>query len=121
MGILSVTPLLRTKDIKATIEFYSLVLQFKVEHLNDEWGWAALSRDGIELMIASPNEHMPFEKAKFTGSIYVRVNDIDLLWDQINTKAKTCYPLQSFEFGMKEFAIFDNNGYLLQFGETIVN
>jgi uncharacterized glyoxalase superfamily protein PhnB len=121
MAFVSMTPMLRSKDIKATIEFYSQVLQFKVDEFNEEWGWASLSKDGVELMVATPNEHMPFESAGFTGSFYFRVDDIESLWNQINTKAKTCYPLESFEYGMKEFAIYDNNGYLLQFGEPITN
>jgi len=26
------------------------------------------------------------------------------------------YPIESFDYGMREFAIRDNNGYILQFG-----
>ena len=119
MAILSLTPMLRTKDIKGTIDFYSQVLQFKVNEFNEEWGWASLSKDAIELMVAIPNDHMSFDKTDFTGSFYFRVDEIENLWNQINNKAKICYPLEKFEYGMKEFAIFDNNGYLLQFGEAI--
>ena len=30
-----------------------------------------------------------------------------------------CYPIEDFHYGMREFAIFDNNGYLLQFGQPL--
>ena len=119
MSFLALIPMIRTKDIRGTLDFYSRVLQFKLNEYNEEWGWASLSRDGIELMVATPNEHMPFEKAVFTGSIYFRVQDVDALWDGIQAKAKVCYPLETFDYGMKEFAIFDNNDYLLQFGQQI--
>jgi len=33
---------------------------------------------------------------------------------------RICYPIETFEYGMREFAIYDNNGYLLQFGEAVV-
>jgi hypothetical protein len=32
---------------------------------------------------------------------------------------KVCYPIENFEYGMREFAIYDNNGYLLQLGQEI--
>ncbi|MFN5228579.1 MAG: hypothetical protein ACK5Q3_18600 [Planctomycetota bacterium] len=27
--------------------------------------------------------------------------------------------LEDFDYGMREFAIYDNNGYLLQFGQSL--
>ena len=27
------------------------------------------------------------------------------------------YPMETFGYGMREFAVYDNNGYLLQFGQ----
>ena len=117
MTFRSLTPLLRTKDIQGTINFYTQLLGFTVESSSQEWGWASLSKDGIELMVATPNEHMPFEQAVFTGSFYFNVAEIEQLWKQVEHRARVCYPLEAFEYGMTEFAIFDNNGYILQFGE----
>jgi hypothetical protein len=37
----------------------------------------------------------------------------------VTYKAGACYPIEDFEYGRREFAIFDNNGYLLQFGQEI--
>ena len=34
-------------------------------------------------------------------------------------KAEVVYPIEDFDYGMREFAIRDNNGYLLQFGQEI--
>jgi len=36
---------------------------------------------------------------------------------RLKDKVRVCYPLENFEYGMREFAIYDNNGYLLQFGQ----
>ena len=41
------------------------------------------------------------------------------LWQQIKERATVVYPLEDFEYGMREFAIRDNNGYILQFGQEI--
>jgi len=117
MAFLSLTPLIRTKDIEATIQFYKDILGFECPNYNENWSWATLSRDGIEMMVAAPNAHLPFEQSEFTGSFYFRVNHVDPLWQELKNKARVCYELEEFDYGMKEFAIYDNNGYLLQFGE----
>jgi uncharacterized glyoxalase superfamily protein PhnB len=55
----------------------------------------------------------------FTGSLYFRTDDVDGLWQRLKDKARICYPIDNFEYGMREFAIYDNNGYLLQFGQPL--
>lgn len=111
--------MLYTADFEATLAFYVDVLGFRLEVRLDEFGWADLSRDDVEVMIAKPNEHMPFEKPHFTGSIYFNVDEVDALWEELKERAKVRYPIETFSYGMREFAVFDNNGYLLQFGQPI--
>ena len=41
------------------------------------------------------------------------------MWNEVKENVKICYPLETFEWGMREFAIYDNNGYMLQFGQEI--
>ena len=38
---------------------------------------------------------------------------------KVKDAVRVCYPIEDFDYGMREFAIFDNNGYLLQFGQEI--
>ena len=87
--------------------------------MNDEWGWASLSRDDTALMLARPNEHIAQEKIGFTGSLYFNTDDVDALWTEIKDKAKICYGIENFFYGMREFAIYDNNGYMQQFGQPV--
>ena len=117
--LIAVRPMFYTADFEDTLGFYTAILGFKLEARLDALGWADLSRDGIEVMIAKPNEHMAFDKPHFTGSIYFNVADVDSLWEELRTKTKICYAIETFSYGMREFAIFDNNGYLLQFGEPV--
>jgi hypothetical protein len=42
---------------------------------------------------------------------------VDGLWQRLKDRARVCYPIENFEYGMRELAIYDNNGYLLQFGQ----
>ena len=115
----SLQPMLRTKDFKATLDFYTRRLGFQCESLSEADGWASLRRDSVHLMIAAPNAHHPFDKASFTGSLYFNVDDVAALWAAVKDWAEVCYALEEFSYGMREFAIFDNNGYLLQFGTSI--
>jgi uncharacterized glyoxalase superfamily protein PhnB len=112
----SLRPLLRTKDLKATIEFYTRRLGFVCDGFSEEDGWASLRRDAVEVMVATPNVHVPFDAPVFTGSFYFNVDDVATLWAEVKDQAEVAYPLETFHYGMSEFAIYDNNGYMLQFG-----
>ncbi len=102
-----------------TIRFYTEILGFTVGNRNDDWGWASIQRGAVEIMVAKPNAHTPFEKPIFTGSFYININEVDALWEQLKDKTDVCYEIETFDWGMREFAIYDNNGYLLQFGENV--
>jgi len=113
------TPMLWTSDIKATIDFYKNTLDFELDNYSEDWGWCHLHKDDVEIMFALPNEHMPFEKPVCTGSFYIYTNDVDELWQKLKTTSLIFYPIEDFEYGMREFAIRDNNGYVLQFGKEL--
>lgn len=117
MRLNAVVPMLTVTDIPGTIAYYQQMLGFEVA--NQMEGWAVVLRDGVEVMFALPNEHVPFEKPLLTGSLYFRVDDVDALWNAVKEKASVVYPLEDFDYGMREFAIHDNNGYCLQFGAEI--
>ena len=111
--------MLRTWDLSATIEFYTHVLRFECEAHEPDLGWASLTQGTVALMFSAPNEHEGDVAPSFTGSLYFRVGDIDSLWSRLKDEARVCYPVENFAYGMREFAIYDNNGYLLQFGEPV--
>ena len=119
MNLTGLRPMLWTEQLQETIDFYVETLGFVCDEQNNEWGWAALSRDNIGVMLSRPNEHIGFEKAQFTGSFYFNTDDVDALWDKLKDKARVCYGIEDFPYGMREFAVYDNNGYLLQFGQPI--
>ncbi|HJQ38333.1 MAG TPA: VOC family protein [Thermoanaerobaculia bacterium] len=119
MTLQKLTPTLYTRDFRVTVDFYRDVLGFTCDAMDEEVGWASLSRDGVAVMLALPNAHLPFEKPVFTGSLYFRCDHVDELWQQLRDLANICYPIESFDYGMREFAIFENNGYVLQFGQEL--
>jgi len=112
-------PILWTENLDETIVFYTQILGFTLLGRNDDWQWASLKKDDVQVMLSKPNEHENFKGISFTGSFYFNVEKIDELWENLKTKAKICYEIETFEWGMREFAVYDNNGYILQFGEPV--
>lgn len=119
MKLQTLTPILYTEDLRGTIDFYTNVLGFACKSFVEDWGWASLCRDEVAIMLALPNAHVPFERPIFTGSFYFKTDAVDALWQSLQNQTRVCYPLEDFEYGMREFAIYDNNGYVLQFGQEL--
>lgn len=114
-----IRPIIYTDNLEETIEFYVSTLGFTCGEHNTEWNWASLHKDDAGIMMAVPNEHIAFEKPLFTGSFYITVDNVVELWKELKNKCKICYELDDFPWEMREFAIYDNNGYVLQFGQDI--
>lgn len=119
MKLTALRPIIYTKQVKFTIEFYIEMLGFTCNGYSEDGNWATLSRDEVEIMISYPNEHVPFDKPVFTGSLYITTDNVDELWNEWKQVTVVCYELETFPYGMREFAIYDNNGYLLQFGQPV--
>lgn len=117
MPITELTPMMYVGDVRSTIDFYVKTLGFTCDSFSPEWGWAQLSKDKIRIMLSKPNAHIPFEKSLFTGSFYFNTDEVDKWWTALKDKTNVCYPIENFEYGMREFAVYDCNGYLLQFGQ----
>jgi uncharacterized glyoxalase superfamily protein PhnB len=112
-------PVLWTENLEETIGFYTQCLGFTLLGANADWQWASLKKDDVQIMLSRPNSHEKFNGIGFTGSFYFNVDNVDELWEELKTKAKICYEIETFDWEMREFAIYDNNGYILQFGQHI--
>lgn len=119
MKLLGIAPMLWTKHLHLSVGFYTNILKFKCDELNEEIGWASLSRDNIQIMLATPRFHPDFTAPAFTGSIYVHTDDVEKLWKELKDSVEIAYPIDNFEYGMREFAIYDNNRYMIQFGQEV--
>lgn len=120
MNLNKLTPLLRTKNLQETVDWYVNVLGFTCTDFVPDWGFARVQLNGADLMLAGQNEHFLFEKPEFTGSFYINTNNVDVWWNKLKDKCKVCYEIETFDYGMREFGIFDINGYLLQFGQSVI-
>ena len=119
MTLEELRPMLWTRAIKETIAFYTGILGFSLQEYNEEWGWASMELDRVGIMAAIPNDHMSFPGPTFTGSLYINTDDVDYWWHRLKDKVNICYDINNFDYGMREFAFYDNNGYLLQIGTPL--
>lgn len=112
------TPMLEVENMDDTIAFYENILDFKcLERLEDEW--ALVQKDDVAIMFSARFFKDEHPKTFLTGSLYIYSDDVDVLWQIIKDKVKIAYPIENFDHGMREFAIYDNNGYRLQFGQEL--
>lgn len=122
MKLMNLRPMLETENLRETIKFYTDMLGFICEGTypdTENLCWASLRKDDVSIMFTSRNEHSAIEKTTMTGSLYFNTEDVNQIWEELKDKAIIEYPVENFEYGMREFAIRDPNGYLLQFGQEI--
>lgn len=111
-----ITPMLETDQLDETVKFWSEVLGFEIEAYQKN-NWAKLLKDDLAIMFSIPNAHREFKKPHLTGSIYFETEEVDKIWTDIRERVKVCYDLETFDYGMREFGFYDNNEYLIQFGQ----
>ena len=113
-----ITPMLETVKFDETVKFWTDVLGFECAGFQENF-WAKLSRDNVSIMFATPNAHRNFEKPKLTGSVYIFTDQVNKDWNNLKDKVKVSYEIESFDYGMREFAFEDPNGYLIQYGQDV--
>ncbi|MBC3846095.1 VOC family protein [Winogradskyella echinorum] len=118
MAFNALIPTLEVENMDETIAFYETNLDFVCVNRDDNH-WALMTKDDVDIMLSSRFNKDEFPKTTFTGSLYIHTDDVDVLWQILKDKVSICYPLESFEYGMREFAIYDNNGYRIQFGQEL--
>ena len=119
MTVKKLIPTLWTNDLQDTLNFYTSVLDFECKELELDFGWASLEKDEVSIMLSLPPDSSEFSKPSFTGSLYLFTDDAKSEWSRLKEKVEISYPIEDFNYGMREFGILDNNGYLIQYGQEI--
>jgi catechol 2,3-dioxygenase-like lactoylglutathione lyase family enzyme len=127
MNLQRLSPILWTKNLTETVDFYENVLGFKAQ--SNFPNFVYLFREEVALMFIIPeqepeecreeSEEVFFPKAKLTGSIYIYCRDADAIWNQVKDKASIASEIADREYLMRDFSIRDNNGYEIVFGTDI--
>ena len=115
------------RDVQKMVRFYSDVLHFRVTDRLDDVGlsgWAALNRDTVELMLASPS-YIPAPSANEYPLnqviLYLEVNALTELRRDIIAKDYPVGPIEDRFYGLREFELVDPEGHRIIFAEAIEN
>jgi uncharacterized glyoxalase superfamily protein PhnB len=119
MNLNKLTPMLRTNRLQETVDWYVNVLGFVCTDNVPAYGFARVQLHNADIMLALPNAHSNFNGPAFTGSLYINTNNVDAWWQKLKETCNICYEIETFDYGMREFGIYDFNGYLLQFGQPV--
>ena len=117
MAVQGVSIALSTEDVARSVKFYVEQLGFTCTRQLD--GFARVRLGAADIMLALPNTHAPWQGPCFTGSIYLDVDNVDQLWERLKTRARIVYPIETMEYGMREFGLLDDNGYQLSFAQHV--
>ena len=107
---LRAVPMLATDDVAASAAFWTKA-GFDVETYDD--GFAAASRDGIELHLATP----PAD-GRERGEAYLHARDVDLLHDAWRDAGVDVSEVVDQPWGMREFSVVDPGGNRVRVGRS---
>ena len=116
-------PMLETRDLQATIDYYTRTLGFALDATWPSDGpltWCRLVAGDVVLMLMLPDDDAPASAPKITGRLYCYPADVDALWAELRDKVDVVSPIADSDHGMREFQVRDCNGYILRFGQETV-
>lgn len=113
-----VVPSLLVRDLDRTLAFYGR-LGFRQ---SGAWGepepvWAEVQRDDVAIQLYSePPVDTPAEPV-MSGTLYFHPDDVSALAAEWEGLVEFAWGPEVMEYGMREFAVRDPDGYLLAFTE----
>ena len=116
-------PYFPVPDVAAATSHYETVLGFKKEYsAGDPPQFAMVSRDGFAIMLRLVSDSasiVPNERQGGTWDVFFWISDAQALFEELQANgADIVYgPVIQEEYGMKELAVRDRNGYVLGFGQ----
>ncbi|MXZ45203.1 MAG: hypothetical protein F4Z01_09600 [Gammaproteobacteria bacterium] len=125
LALIKSRPMLICRDVQAMIQFYVKTLGFRIEDRMDDVGlsgWAAISRDQFEIMLASPSyiPAPPMDETPLNQVIlYVEVTALSKLREEIVETEHPIGPTETRFYGHREFEILDPEGHRIIFAEKI--
>ncbi|MFT3738775.1 MAG: VOC family protein [Breznakibacter sp.] len=126
----SLTPNIGVKSVDETVKFYTGVLGFKELMSVPGEGkqiWAMVNAGNVNLMFQdrdSLEDEYPELKGRGLQSVlsfYIKVKDKKELYDKVRDTAYLAKEMHTTPYGAEEFAVRDNNGFILTITEEAGN
>ena len=120
LSISKIVPVLKVVEIQRALDFYAGVLGFIVcwNKTNEEGGNDAMLQAGETNLLLSTGSHLS-DKPQFTGTLYFNMKGVQQFFDEIKSRVEVVWPLETMDYGQKEFGIRDCDGYTLAFAEPL--
>lgn len=119
-GPRGLVPSLLSSDIDRTAGFYAGTLGFRVTARWPTEGdptWIELSGYGVALQFFTEPPLGQPDRPVMSGTLYVPISDIDTLAAHLQGRVAFEWGPETMEYGMRELAVRDPDGYLLAFTE----
>jgi len=116
----NIAPQFLVLDLQAACTFYVEKLGFRVAFNYDDF-YAGVERDGITIHLKLSNSPDPRRQVKQREDhldVYITVDDVAALYAEYQSRdVMFAQPLETKPWGMQEFVVWDNSGYILHFGQ----
>lgn len=115
-----ILPCLLASDMRETLDFYVGVLGFTQTGyypIESNPIRTEVRRDGVAIIFFSESAHGLGDAPSQSGLLYVFPESVDALAKEFRGKVPFLWGPEETEFGVREFAIRDPNGYVLAFAE----
>lgn len=111
---MSLTLLLRCRDLEETREFYHAVLGFHA--VESAESTLTVEKEGGKLIFTT--QDLWHAEPELSGTIYFSVADAEGFYAAIKDKTTIAWPMQDMPYGTREFGLRDCNGYFLAFRQA---
>ncbi len=114
-----IVPSLLVRDLAETVAFYgTLGFDLTATYPDAERPtWAEVSRDSVVFQFyVQPPAGTP-DTPQFSGTFYIHVDNIEPLLEDLRGKVEFAWGPDVMDYGQREFAVQDPNGYLIAFAE----
>jgi hypothetical protein len=112
-------PALLVRDMSQTLTFYR-TLGFELTacypHASAST-WAEVTRNGVALQFHSEPPHGTPPQPICSGTFYIFPESVLRLADELRGKVSFAWGPEVMDYGMREFAVQDPNGYFIAFTE----
>lgn len=122
--LITIAPQFLVLDLQAACTFYVEKLGFRVAFLYGDF-YAGVERDGIMIHLKLSDVPDPGRQARQRDGhldAYIRVDNVAALYAEYQSRGVLfAQPLETMPWGMREFVVWDNSGYILHFGQNAVS
>ncbi len=112
-------PALLVRDMRETLQFYQK-LGFVLTgcHPNQSGAtWAEIKRDSVVLQFHTEPPHGTPPTPVCSGTFYIYPESVSALAEEFRGKVDFAWGPEVMDYGMREFAVQDPNGYFMAFAE----